>query len=96
MKEFIKETLVEFHKNCSTDKYGQVHRSNFTPGIFGDRADEVMEYVKRNKGVLSFSTYAASYGGTYKAFTILDQEIQRECSNALVKNKNFLRNINTY
>lgn len=96
MKEFIKQTLVEFYRTCPTDKYGQVGRSNFTEGIFGDKAKEVREYVKENKGILSLSTYAASYGGTYKAYSIVDEDIKRECSKAKRQNKNYLRNINSY
>ena len=30
MKNFIKDVLVQMHKETTTDKYGQVHRSNFT------------------------------------------------------------------
>ena len=69
MKEFIKNTLVQMHRETTTDKYGQVGRSNFTPSLFGDRKEEVEQYCKENKGVLQYSTYGASYG-TYKAFTI--------------------------
>ncbi len=95
MKQFIKETLVEMHKTTSTDKYGQVHRSNFTPSIFGDKAEEVEQYCKDNKGVLRYSTYGASYG-TYTAFTIEDKDIRIACSNSLHKNENYIRNVNSY
>jgi hypothetical protein len=95
MKEFIKIFLVEMHKNVTTDKYGQVGRSNFTPSIFGDRKDEVEQYCKENKGVLQYSTYGASYG-TYKSFTIEDKDIIRACSEALSKNENYLRNVNSW
>ena len=95
MKGFIKMCLVEMHKNCTTDKYGQIGRSNFTPSIFGDMKNEVEQYCKDNKGILQYATYGAVYG-TYKAFTIEDIEIRQECSNALRKNENYLRNVNSY
>jgi hypothetical protein len=49
MKGFIKMCLVEMHKTTTTDKYGQVSRSNFTPSLFGDMKDEVESIVKRTK-----------------------------------------------
>lgn len=95
MKQFIKEKLVEMHKTVSTDKYGQVKKSSYTFGIFGDRANEVREWCDRNKGVLSVSTYSWHYG-TYEAFTIIDIEIRKACWIALVNNENYRRNINSY
>ena len=95
MKGFIKMCLVEMHKSTSTDKYGQVSRSNFTPSIFGDMKDEVEQYCKENKGILQYSTYGGSYG-TYKAFTIEDAEIRKACREALGKNENYLRNVNSW
>jgi hypothetical protein len=95
MKGFIKDVLVEMHKNVTTDKYGQVGRSNFTPSLFGDRKDEVERYCKENNGILQYSTYGAIYGN-YKAFTIEDKDIIRACSEALSKNENYLRNVNSW
>ena len=95
MKKFIKDILVQMHKETTTDIYGQVHRSNFSPSLFGDRKDEVEQYCKENKGILQYSTYGASYG-TYKAFTIIDSDIRKACSEALSKNENYLRNINSW
>ena len=95
MKDFIKNKLVEMHKTCSTDKYGQVGRSNFTPSIFGDKKNEVEQYCKDNKGILQYATYGAAYG-TYKAFTIEDTEIRKECHKALKENENYLRNLNSW
>jgi len=94
MKGFIKMCLVEMHKTTTTDKYGQVGRHNFTPSVFGDVKDEVEQYCKENKGILQYNTYGSSYG-TYKAFTIEDAEIREACSEALRKNENYLRNINS-
>ena len=95
MKEFIKMCLVEMHKTTTTDKYGQIGRSNFTPSLFGDIKDEVEQYCKENKGILQYSTYGAVYG-TYKAFTIEDAEIRKACREALGKNENYLRNVNSW
>jgi len=95
MKQFIKEVLVQMHRETTTDKYGQVGRSNFTPSLFGDRKEEVEQYCKENKGVLRYSTYGARYG-TYKAFTIEDAEIRKACSESLSKNENYLRNVNSW
>ena len=57
--------------------------------------NEGEQYCKDNKGILQYATYGAVYG-TYKAFTIEDIEIRQECSNALRKNENYLRNVNSY
>ena len=95
MKQFIKEVLVQMHREATTDKYGQVGMYNFSPRLFGDREEEVEQYCKENKGVLQYSTYGASYG-TYTAFTIEDAEIRKACSEALSKNENYLRNVNSW
>lgn len=95
MKGFIKDVLVQMHRETTTDQYGQVGRSNFTPSLFGDRKNEIEQYCKENKGILQYSTYGASYG-TYKAFTIEDAEIRKACSEALHKNENYLRNVNSW
>jgi hypothetical protein len=95
MKEFIKNTLVEFHRTCTTDSYGQVGISNFTLNLFGDKKNEVEQFCKENKGILRFSTYGWRYG-TYVAFTIEDEEIRKACREALRTNENYLRNINSW
>jgi hypothetical protein len=95
MKEFIKNTLVEMHKTVSTDQWGQVHKSNFTPSLFGDKAEEVRQYCNQNKGVLNFSTYGGSYG-TYTAFTIESADIKKSCRDALNTNENYLTNLNSW
>ena len=95
MKGFIKDVLVQMHRETTTDKYGQVGRSNFTPSLFGTRKDEVEKYCRDNKGVLQYSTYGSSYG-TYKSFTIEDEDIRNACSEALRRNENYLRNVNSW
>ena len=93
--EFIKDALVKMHRETTTDKYGQVGRSNFSPSLFGDRKEEVEQYCKENKGILQYSTYGAVYG-TYRAFTIEDAEIRKACSEVLHKNENYIRNVSSY
>jgi len=94
MRDFIKETLVEMHKTVSTDKYGQVHRDNFTPSLFGDKRDEVEQFCQANP-ILKYSTYGSRFGN-YKAFTIEDDELYKACREALRTNENYLRNLNSY
>tara|TARA_R110000868_G_scaffold411726_1_gene708120 strand:- start:4883 stop:5170 length:288 start_codon:yes stop_codon:yes gene_type:complete len=94
MKEFIKNTLIALHHSCTTDKYGQVHISNFTPSVFGHKEEDVKQYCKENKDILRYGTYGASYG-TYTAFTIICPEIKKVCSDALKKNEHYLKNINS-
>lgn len=93
--EYIKDTLVNFYKTCTTDKYGQVGMHNFTPSIFGIKKDEVEEYCKKYKGILTFSTYGGSYG-TYRAFTVDNDEIRKACNDVLRTNQNYLNNINSW
>ena len=92
MKNFIKDVLVQMHKETTTDKYGQVDRSNFTPNLFGDRKDEVEKYCRENDGILQFATYSGAYW-TYRAFTIEDKEIREACEEALSKNENYINNM---
>ena len=95
MKEFIKMCLVEMHKTTTTDKYGQVSKDKFRPSVFGDKKHEVEQYCKDNKGILEYSTYGWTYG-TYKAFTIVDEDILKACSKALSTNENYIRNVNSW
>lgn len=96
MKAYIKDSLVDMHANCHTDKYGQVHKDNYTPGnLFRGQEKEVEEYLKTNHGVLHIHTYGGQFG-TYKAYTVIDEEIYYACQNALHSNPNYLRNINSY
>lgn len=95
MKSFIRKTLIELHKTCTTDKYGQVSKHHFTPNIFGDKKDDVQKYCKEHKGILQFSTYGGSYG-TYTAFTIEDAELRKLCAETLKKNKNYIENVNSW
>lgn len=95
IKQFIKDTLIEMYRTTTTDKYGQVGQSNLSPHLFGDRKEEVEQYCKENKGVLQYGTYGSRYG-TYKSFVIQDEEIKDACQDALRKNNNYIRNVNSW
>lgn len=95
MRDFIKQTLIDFHKVTTTDKYGQVSTDKLTPYLFGNKGDQVEEYCKENKGILRFVTYGSRYG-IYTAFTIECAEIRKACDAALSSNPNYLRNINSW
>lgn len=91
---FIRTTLVDFHKTCTTDSFGQVSIFNFRVSLFGDRKDEVEQYCKENN-VLEFSTYGGRLG-TYRAFRILDQGIREACQEALRTNEHYINNVNRW
>ena len=93
--DFIRHTLVEMYKDCTTDIYGQVEMTNLTPSIFGERKDEVKRYCQENKGILLFSTYGGRIG-QYTAFQIEDAEIRKCCNDALRGNPEYIRNVNSY
>ena len=93
MREFIRKTLVDYYSNCSTDEFGQVRQ--IFPSVFGDERFEVEQYCKQNKGILLFGTYSGAFG-VYTSFEIIDEEIKRECGQALNRNFNYLNNINKW
>lgn len=93
MYTFIKDSLVQMHQTCGTDEWGQVAKHNFTPfNLFGERKDEVLQYLKTHGGIVTIQTYSASYG-TYQAISIVDKTIFKECQEALAKNPNYRRNM---
>jgi hypothetical protein len=96
MKEYIKEVLVEMHAHCTTDGYGQMEKFNLGMySLFGKRTDEVLAYIKTDP-IIEVSTYSGA-GGVYKAISrINDKEIAWLCYDALSKNPNRLRNLNSY
>jgi hypothetical protein len=97
VKDLIKEKLVEIHKTCTTDGYGQMGKYNLgINSLFGKDAQMVEEFVKENKSVILISTYGGSVG-TYRAITeIIDPEIKRLCREAFSTNENHLRNLNSW
>jgi hypothetical protein len=88
MKTLIKEKLVEYHRECSVDKYGQVGVIR-AYDVFKDLTDDVQEYVKENKSLISISTYGGRLG-TFRGIQILDSELQSECRNALRNNEDYI------
>lgn len=99
MKTFITDKLVETHRTCSCDNYGQMGKYNLGLGsLFGKDASKVEEFIKENKNhqIISIATYGGSVG-IYKAVNeILDPEIKRLCKEAFSKNENHLRNLNNW
>jgi hypothetical protein len=88
MKEFIKEKLVNHHKNCSVDKYGQMSALDFYQIFDKEKGEEVLNYLNDNKGVLNICTYGYRYG-TYKGISnILDADIKKACNEAFNNNEN--------
>lgn len=90
----ITHCLIEMHKTCGVDKYGQVARFNFQPyGLFKDRADDVVEYLANHPEIASVFTYGCSFG-TYQALSINDITLLRQCEDALHTNENYTQTIN--
>lgn len=89
MKQFIKEQLIKMHKTVSVDKWGQVHQRNYTPGIFGDKKEEVEQYCKTNPNILKYSTYGGRFGN-YRGFTVEDDGLKKVCSETLRENENYI------
>lgn len=88
MKNLIKEMMINYFKTCSVDKYGQTKVIQ-PSSVFKEKTDEVLEYLKSEK-IISIQTYGGSFG-TYKGFFleygVHDEEIKRECYNALKENE---------
>lgn len=90
-KQFIEQTLSDYYKTCSVDKYGQVGTISAQP-LFGDRYEEVVEYIKSDP-IIRIGTYGYTYG-TYKGISNYDisEPLYKVCQQNLSKfNKNFHR-----
>ena len=89
MREFIEQSLIEYFKTCSVDKYGQV--KVMTPySVFRDRTDEVLKYIKTDP-MFSVHCYGWQYG-TYYGFSpaSIEQPLRAKCYEALYKyNENY-------
>lgn len=90
MKSFIEEKMLEYFKNCSVDKYGQV--SVVDPyQVFKDNTEDVLEYLKTDK-LISVITYGGRFG-TYQGFSLSynvnDKELRDKCYAILRENKNY-------
>jgi hypothetical protein len=88
MENLIREKLVEYHRECSVDRYGQVGVIR-AYDVFKDHTDDVQEYAKENKSLISISTYGGRLG-TFRGLQILDSDLQSECRNALRNNENYI------
>ena len=87
MKNLIKEILISYHKECSVDRYGQVDTLRLY-SVFGERQQEVLEYVEGDDSLISVSTYGGRLG-TYKGIQIVDVDLRKRCSEALRSNPNY-------
>ena len=94
--DFIKSKVLNVAVTSTTDKYGQIHISNYeVKSLFGDRLNEVQDWIKDNPGYFYISTYGGRYG-TYRCITVNNNAVQREVSNAIRQNTNHLRNLNSW
>ena len=87
--EFIRETIKDMYATCHTDKYGQVHKSNFSiERLFKERTEEVKEFVKEDQSMISIATYGGQFG-TYQACSIEDNDLRAECNKILSTNESY-------
>jgi hypothetical protein len=87
MKNLIEEMVVDYHKNCSVDGYGQVGTLRVY-SVFKDKMDDVLEYAKNDNTLIEVSTYGGRLG-TFKGFQITDSNLRKKCSEALRSNHNY-------
>ena len=87
MNNLIEQMVVDYHKTCSVDKYGQVGVLRVYD-VFGDKKEDVLEYAKNDNTLIEVSTYGGSLG-TWKGFQITDSDLRRKCSDALRSNENY-------
>ena len=94
MKNLIEEMVVDYHKNCSVDGYGQVGTLRVY-SVFKDKMEDVLEYAKNDNTLIEVSTYGGSLG-TWKGFQIVDPNLRRKCSDALRSNENYKRSMTSW
>lgn len=87
MKNLIEQMVVDYHKNCSVDGYGQVGTLRMY-SVFNDKMDDVLEYAKNDNTLIEVSTYGGRLG-TFKGFQITDSDLRKKCSDALRSNENY-------
>lgn len=91
MREFIEEKMVQYFKNCSVDRYGQVKVAD-PYSVFKDKTEEVLEYLKTDR-LISVKTYGGQFG-TYKGFSLTydvsDKALRDKCYAILNDNKNYI------
>lgn len=87
MKNLIEKMVVDYHRTCSVDGYGQVGVLRVYD-VFGDKKEDVLEYANNDNTLIEVSTYGGRLG-TYKGFRITDSDLRRKCSDALRSNENY-------
>jgi len=90
MRNFIEEKMVQYFKNCSVDKYGQVRVAD-PYSVFKDKTEEVLNYLKTDR-LISVKTYGGQFGA-YKGFSLTydvnDKALRDKCYAILRENKNY-------
>ena len=94
MKNLIEEMVVDYHKNCSVDGYGQVGTLRVY-SVFKDKMEDVLEYAKNDNTLIEVYTYGSRLG-TFKGFQIVDPNLRRKCSDALRSNENYKRSMTSW
>lgn len=93
--DVLKNKMVEVYRTASTDKWGQLSKFNFNLANFG-LIEQIKKIINEDpKKTFSYSCYGGRFG-TYYAIDINDKELQKKCYDALGKNENYIRNINSY
>lgn len=88
MENLIREKLVQYYRECSVDRYGQVGVIR-AYDVFKDLTDDVQLYAKENNNMITISTYGSRFG-TFRGIEIMDSDLQNECWNALRSNENYV------
>jgi hypothetical protein len=90
MKDLITDILVNYHKTCSIDKYGQVGAIDaYSAFKTKEMIEMVKEFVNQNRiegnsRLIGLPTYGGRFG-TYLGVTIESDELRKLCSQAKSK-----------
>lgn len=90
MRDYIKQTLVDYLKYNGVDGYGQI-KALCPHSVFKDKTSEVLEYNSNNR-IFWVNTYGSRWG-TYQAFNvndILDKDIRQACYDAARTNPTYI------
>jgi hypothetical protein len=91
----IREKIVNYYLECSTDAYGQIKTIDIYQLIDG-KDEEQLAYLKSVMQVVAYGwTYGTYYGvAPWGAFK--DATLEADCRKAFAQNKNRERNLNTW
>lgn len=91
----IREKIVNYYLNCSTDSYGQIKTIEIYNFINGKNQDE-LDYLK---SVMNVSLYGWTYGTYYGVApwgAFKDSSLEADCRKAFAQNENRRRNENQW